>query len=533
MQDADGMDSWEDWRKAHPERKGHGNIALQPYNLPTTDESVVFTGPLNQPRETSPIDQNYDFTDTNTPIADSREQARAAQSGIEQGSETKSAHAVPSPLVRDGVEYVPVHRAFIAAFPAADARLRLDAGKDESLLKALHEVVDAMHSSESEYTALNRQLNVLEASRQEVEKKAAASRVRLQNFASEETRIIGAIEGQTNAEKTADNARPAAEVAPPSERPEKDDENSEADSGTESKAQKESSAEEGAVVGDSASFETPADTDAIEGSQVGGGVEAEPGAAEDVPADEEAPMEEASHPADPAATEEVQPTDEIPLSEAQHQVLDAGTFKGEFWQIPEASIENLDRIPDLSTLGKPTSTHEADVIDFDSAAFEGMGWADHFAAHWTGEIEINSGGTYTFFDISDDGSKVFVNGMLVVDNDGLHGPEEEKSGAIDLEEGRYPFTVDFFEKDGGANLHIKYSGPDTDGEPVLLQAAPIEVDEPIESDGAEDSSGTLPQPSGEKSEEVEDDVESAIGGAVGNVANIFEGVPRPTVDDSK
>ena len=152
--------------------------------------------------------------------------------------------------------------------------------------------------------------------------------------------------------------------------------------------------------------------------------------------------------------------------------IEPGKFKGEFWQIPETTIENLDKIPDLAALGEPTSTHEADTIDFNSAAFEGMGLTDHFAAHWTGEIEIKVGGAYTFYDNSDDGSKVFVNDMLVVDNDGLHGPEEEKSGTIVLEEGRHLVTVDFFEKDGGADLHVKYSGPDTDGEDALLQAAP-------------------------------------------------------------
>lgn len=165
----------------------------------------------------------------------------------------------------------------------------------------------------------------------------------------------------------------------------------------------------------------------------------------------------------------------VPTKKTSRSVLqgatELGKFKGEFWKIPESAVENLDKIPDLVTLGEPDSTHPADTIDFDSGAFEGMGLSTKFAAHWTGEIQIKNGGTYTFYDRSDDGSKVSINDVLVVDNDGLHGAEEEKSGTIDLEAGRYPVAVDFFEKDGGANLHLKYSGPDTDGEATILRPA--------------------------------------------------------------
>ena len=41
-----------------------------------------------------------------------------------------------------------------------------------------------------------------------------------------------------------------------------------------------------------------------------------------------------------------------------------------------------------------------------------------FAGSWTAEIRIREGGTYTFTCKSTDGSKVYINDELVVDNDG-------------------------------------------------------------------------------------------------------------------
>lgn len=43
------------------------------------------------------------------------------------------------------------------------------------------------------------------------------------------------------------------------------------------------------------------------------------------------------------------------------------------------------------------------------------------AGVWSGVFFIEQEGEYTFFSKSDDGSHVWVDGEMVVDNDGLHG----------------------------------------------------------------------------------------------------------------
>ena len=84
-------------------------------------------------------------------------------------------------------------------------------------------------------------------------------------------------------------------------------------------------------------------------------------------------------------------------------------------------------------------------------------------------IDIETGGTYTFYTTSDDGSQLFINGTLVVDNDGLHPPEEQ-SGTINLSAGLHDIDVTFFEKQGGVALIVSYAGPG-----VPKQAIPAAV----------------------------------------------------------
>src|SRR5207237_1146030 len=71
-------------------------------------------------------------------------------------------------------------------------------------------------------------------------------------------------------------------------------------------------------------------------------------------------------------------------------------------------------------------------------------------------------GSYTFYSGSDDGSVVYVDGQLVVNNDGAHS-FNEANGAITLSAGAHTIQVDFFEATGQEDLIVSYLGPDTGG----------------------------------------------------------------------
>lgn len=80
-----------------------------------------------------------------------------------------------------------------------------------------------------------------------------------------------------------------------------------------------------------------------------------------------------------------------------------------------------------------------------------------FGLRFTGYIKISRPGRYTFSTASDDGSRLYIDGTLVVDNDGLHRADVEKSGTITLDTGYHPIQVDYFERQGGDVLTVSYA----------------------------------------------------------------------------
>ncbi len=107
-------------------------------------------------------------------------------------------------------------------------------------------------------------------------------------------------------------------------------------------------------------------------------------------------------------------------------------------------------LPDFDSL-TPVATGKANNFDIGLRQQD-----DSFALRFTGYIEIPSNGGYTFYLNSDDGSKLYVNDELVVDNDGTHGMQES-SGYRYLLEGIHPITVTYFDHDGENDLMVSYS----------------------------------------------------------------------------
>ena len=82
----------------------------------------------------------------------------------------------------------------------------------------------------------------------------------------------------------------------------------------------------------------------------------------------------------------------------------------------------------------------------------------NFAVRFDGLIEAAAGGEYTFYTTSDDGSRLYVDGRLVVKNDGMHGMVEQ-SGKVTLGAGRHPITVTLYQGGGGFGLSAQWAGP--------------------------------------------------------------------------
>jgi hypothetical protein len=81
----------------------------------------------------------------------------------------------------------------------------------------------------------------------------------------------------------------------------------------------------------------------------------------------------------------------------------------------------------------------------------------NFGYSFTGYINIETSGNYTFYTRSDDGSRLYIGSKLVVDNDGKHSVKEV-SGSIYLAAGKHAITVNYFNRDGEDVLEVRYSG---------------------------------------------------------------------------
>ena len=64
----------------------------------------------------------------------------------------------------------------------------------------------------------------------------------------------------------------------------------------------------------------------------------------------------------------------------------------------------------------------------------------------------------TFFLSSNDGSRLYIDDKLVIDNDGLHGTIE-KPGDIKLSAGKHKFELSYFQAGGKTSLELLMSGP--------------------------------------------------------------------------
>ncbi|MCL4220830.1 MAG: alpha-L-fucosidase [Phycisphaerales bacterium] len=71
-----------------------------------------------------------------------------------------------------------------------------------------------------------------------------------------------------------------------------------------------------------------------------------------------------------------------------------------------------------------------------------------------GVLRIDEPGMYQFMLTSDDGARLYIDGRLVLDNDGLHSPVAV-TGVAPLNSGGHDIRVEWFNKSGGVALELK------------------------------------------------------------------------------
>lgn len=82
----------------------------------------------------------------------------------------------------------------------------------------------------------------------------------------------------------------------------------------------------------------------------------------------------------------------------------------------------------------------------------------HFSVRWSGWIEPRFSEEYTFYTLSNDGVRLWVDDRLVIDHWNEHSQAED-SGNMRLEAGqKYPIRLEYFQATGDALIHLQWAG---------------------------------------------------------------------------
>ncbi|MCA9185509.1 MAG: c-type cytochrome [Planctomycetales bacterium] len=111
-----------------------------------------------------------------------------------------------------------------------------------------------------------------------------------------------------------------------------------------------------------------------------------------------------------------------------------------------------DRLPDFSQL---TPDDEGTTTEFDVTDGSEK---NQFGMQFETQIQLASDGDYEFFLASDDGSRLTIDGKVIVDNDGVH-PTREVTQQVRLVQGRHDVVVEYFEQGGEEILRVEIAGP--------------------------------------------------------------------------
>lgn len=124
-------------------------------------------------------------------------------------------------------------------------------------------------------------------------------------------------------------------------------------------------------------------------------------------------------------------------------------FSADLYQIPE----NTEKLPEnysVLTSLKKVCLKQLDIKerDFDNG-FPGVpDLKEWFSLDFKFTVNVQEPGLYEFSLSSDDGSKLIIDGALVINNDGQHATEA-KSGTVSLSKGPHKFNLPYFQ--GPAN----------------------------------------------------------------------------------
>lgn len=118
-----------------------------------------------------------------------------------------------------------------------------------------------------------------------------------------------------------------------------------------------------------------------------------------------------------------------------------------------------EKLPKFDAL-KPVAIGDAENFDLTPARRK-----DHFALRFEGTIQVPQAGEYLFLIGSDDGSRLLIDGKVVVVTDGVHAFEQKRK-KLPMTAGPHEVVVEYFEDEGEEALQVDFEGPGMTQQPL-------------------------------------------------------------------
>jgi MSHA biogenesis protein MshQ len=119
-----------------------------------------------------------------------------------------------------------------------------------------------------------------------------------------------------------------------------------------------------------------------------------------------------------------------------------------------------------TTLGGTAVLTRTEAVDFDwGTGSPGAGVsADNFSVRWSGSLIVPTSGKYSFQTASDDGVRLWINGVQLVNNWNDHGPTTNTTNTVSLSAGqRVSVRMEYYDRTGGATARLRWQLPRTSG----------------------------------------------------------------------
>ncbi|OHB72592.1 MAG: hypothetical protein A2W17_03010 [Planctomycetes bacterium RBG_16_41_13] len=109
--------------------------------------------------------------------------------------------------------------------------------------------------------------------------------------------------------------------------------------------------------------------------------------------------------------------------------------------------------------GKPKLVRYDNRISFNDVSFNEIFSGKQFSVIWSGRLYVPRNGFYKFYTESDDGSFLYINDKLVVNNGGDHGIKTIE-GKMQLTEGYHDIKIKYFNSAGSSHIKVFWEIPD-------------------------------------------------------------------------